>query len=274
MHHLRQSDDVNALLEDRIYPAIGLDVETFYPFATYEMIGYQHEHDLDGAAGVANATIEINIIGDNHSEVIAAANAVKEELNGYGGMLNSRKALSVWLEDQSEDAEAIRPGSDALIYQQQLIFQVLHLESPPMLLLPADMESNKVEAGLVTYLTTQPQLSAVGNRIFPMRRPTRSALPAIVYQRKNTNEDVDMDDAIGLSSPVFEFEIFGRDHAEAYRLSEMMRGVLDGLTGAIGETAALAVTMLGETEVMEHQAAGKKAAWYSVKQDYELMHRN
>ena len=275
--HLLQSEEITDLVSDRIYPSYATQQDHFRaksPLILYEMTDYQHDHDLDGAAGVALATIQFSAMSNDHAESIAVANALKAELQGYSDMLHSRDAFNVWLENQSQSSEQPDPGSDVTIYEQTLIFNVLHTETSPMLLLPYDLGSKEVEKGIVTYLLAQPSLSAIDNRLFPLRRPQRSDLPAIVYRRQSTNEDLDLEGGIEIVQPVFEFDILGKSHAEVYRLSEMLRGVLDGLTGAIGETNALTVTLLGESEACELQGAGKQSAYYSLTQEYEFMHQN
>ncbi|WP_254513875.1 hypothetical protein [Anatilimnocola floriformis] len=275
--HLLHSVELSDLVGSRIYPSYAVQQGHFKaksPLILYEMTDYQHEHDLDGAAGVALATIQFDVMSNSHSEAIAVANALKAELQGYSDMLHSRDAFNVWLENQSEASEQPDPGSDVTIYVQTLIFNVLHRETSPMLLLPYDLGSKQVEKGIVTYLLSQPSLSAIDNRLFPLRRPQRSELPAIVYRRKSTTEDLDLEGGIDIVQPVFEFEIISDNHAEVYLLSEHLRNVLDGLTGAIGETNTLTVTMLGESEACELQGAGKQTAYYRLTQEYEFMHRN
>ena len=110
-----------------------------------------------------------------------------------------------------------------------------------------------LEEGIAAYLIADATIGAVvDNRIYPMMMPQKVTLPCLTYQRISTPRIVthDSSGATGdLTSPRFQFDAWGVTQKETKAISDALRTVLHGKTGAMGGVTIRAA--LAENEAPE-----------------------
>jgi len=94
-----------------------------------------------------------------------------------------------------------------------------------------------LEEGIVAFLIADASVGAVvDNRIYPMMIPQGATLPCITFQRISTPRIVthDSSGATGdLISPRFQFDAWGVTQKSVKEISDVIRKVLHGKTGAL-----------------------------------------
>jgi len=95
-----------------------------------------------------------------------------------------------------------------------------------------------LEEGIAAFLIADVDIHAVvEDRIYPMKMPQNVTLPCLTYQRISTPRIVthDSSGATGdLTSPRFQFDAWAETQKAAKAISDVLRGVLHGKTGAMG----------------------------------------
>ena len=95
-----------------------------------------------------------------------------------------------------------------------------------------------LEEGIVAFLIADTDIHAVvADRIYPMRIPQGAIFPLITYQRISTARILthDSSGATGdLTSPRFQFDGWGVTQKIVKQISDVLRKVLHGKTGAMG----------------------------------------
>lgn len=95
-----------------------------------------------------------------------------------------------------------------------------------------------LEEGLVAFLIADADIHAVvEDRIYPMMIPQGAVIPCLTYQRISTPRIVthDSSGATGdLISPRFQFDAWSETQKEAKAITDALRKVLHGKTGAMG----------------------------------------
>ena len=79
---------VSALIVARIYPSRLPDGAT-YPAIVYQRISGPRLHDLSGPSGYATPRIQLDLWAATYSEAKALAEAVREALDGYQGVVGA-----------------------------------------------------------------------------------------------------------------------------------------------------------------------------------------
>ena len=110
-----------------------------------------------------------------------------------------------------------------------------------------------LEEGIVAFLIANADIHAVvADRIYPMRIPQAADFPLITYQRISTPRILthDSSGATGdLTSPRFQFDVWAETQLLTKQISDVLRGVLHGKTGATGGVTIGAI--LADNEAAE-----------------------
>jgi len=132
-----------------------------------------------------------------------------------------------------------------------------------------------LEEGIASYLELHADLVAlITGRVYAMRIPQGATIPCLTFQRISTPRisTHDTSGATGdLSNPRFQFDAWAESQAEAKAISDALRGILNGKTGAIG-TAPRAYTIraaLADNEAPEYDPESKL---YRSRSDYMIWH--
>jgi len=95
-----------------------------------------------------------------------------------------------------------------------------------------------LEEGIAAFLIADATIHAVvADRIYPMMMPQNVTLPCLTYQRISTPRIIthDSSGATGdLTNPRFQFDAWGATQKSTKLISDALRAVLHGKTGAMG----------------------------------------
>ena len=129
-----------------------------------------------------------------------------------------------------------------------------------------------LEEGIVAFFIADASIGAVvDNRIYPLRMPQGATLPCITYQRISTPRIVthDSSGATGdLTSPRFQFDAWGVTQKSVKAISDVIRKVLHGKTGAMGGVTIRAA--LADAEEPEYDPDSEL---YRSRSDYIIWYQ-
>jgi hypothetical protein len=109
-----------------------------------------------------------------------------------------------------------------------------------------------VAEGLVALLRASSSVTAlVGKRIYPMRLPKDTKLPAIAYQRIFTERVHSHQGYSNLEIPNFDVRCWGIDYTAAESLADVVETALDGYQGAIAGHEVYEILVEGRFD-LEH----------------------
>lgn len=108
-------------------------------------------------------------------------------------------------------------------------------------------------------------------RIYPVRLPQGIKLASIVYARISGQGDYVMTGPSGLVRPRYQLDSWAPTIDAASTLADLIKGALDGFTGAIG-TGANAVEVQGVFIADEREDYDDIAQMYCVSRDFFIHH--
>lgn len=103
---------INSLIATRVYPNI-VPQNAPMPAITYQQISGPRDHVMAGPTGLVGARYQINCWASSYAGAKELAEAVRKELDGYSGTVNTRVIEVIILEDEGDMPE-VTPGADAL----------------------------------------------------------------------------------------------------------------------------------------------------------------
>jgi len=123
---LNKYASVSALVSGRIYPLV-LEQNTSYPAITYTKVASVHIHDLDGSAGLANPTFQVDSWAYTYPEARNLSDAVRRALQGYSGSPYTGTVVSgIYLTGERHFYD-----SEVKIYRVSADYEVWHSEVIP-----------------------------------------------------------------------------------------------------------------------------------------------
>lgn len=129
-----------------------------------------------------------------------------------------------------------------------------------------------LEEGIAAFLIADAAIGAVvADRIYPMMIPQGATIPCLTYQRISTPR-ITTHDSSGstgdLAHPRFQFDAWAETQKSAKAISDVLRGVLHGKTGAMGGVTIRAA--LADNEVPEYVP---DIELYRSRSDYIIWHQ-
>lgn len=121
---LAADSTISGLVGQRIYAMRVPSRETNSDFILFAITSSQEGHDLDGAGGWDLRGVKVMCSSQTFTTAESIADAVRSLLKGYHGAMGSSAAFSVTLENEIDDFELARDGSDIgeyIIIQDYLI---------------------------------------------------------------------------------------------------------------------------------------------------------
>lgn len=121
---------VAALVGTRIYPAIAPQ-STVTPYIVYQRIATQHLHTMDGIAGLAETTIQIDCYASTYGAVKALADAVRLALDGYTGTPVGDGTVigGILLDNTNDNPESPQTGLETILQRVSMDFTIWYEES-------------------------------------------------------------------------------------------------------------------------------------------------
>jgi hypothetical protein len=134
-----------------------------------------------------------------------------------------------------------------------------------------------IRADLRTYLAGSAAITAiVGSapaRIYAVRRPQASALPAIVLRCTGAVHDQHLKESAGRCVRTFELLCCGRKIADCETLAEAVRNRLNDFAGALGSTTVTSTVLVNEEDDFEEDELGGDEGTTVIALDYRLTYR-
>ena len=104
------------------------------PAITIQTVSHRHEQHMTAAAGIANATIQIDCWAASAIAARTVADEVRAELDGYtaaAGKMGAVDVRRVSLINESDNYNTAGDGSDAGTYRIIQDYSIWHLENVP-----------------------------------------------------------------------------------------------------------------------------------------------
>lgn len=128
-----------------------------------------------------------------------------------------------------------------------------------------------LEEGIASYLELHADLVAlIDGRVYALRIPQGATIPCMTYQRISTPRTLthDTSGATGdLISPRFQFDAWAETLSSAKAITDALRGILNGKTGAIG-TAPRQITIRAALAENEQPEYDTELELYRGRSDY------
>jgi hypothetical protein len=104
-----------------------------YPAVTVKMIDGGHAHDIDGSAGFATPTVQIDVWSRNKVTNCTVAEAIRQVMQGFKGTMGSSTVTGVSLIGDIDLDGPPNIGTEVPIHQKALDYWIRHTESVPAL---------------------------------------------------------------------------------------------------------------------------------------------
>lgn len=132
--YLSGKAEVNAEIATRIYPQIG-PPGAVYPFLTYMVLGEDHTHDMGGASGLVNVSMQIDVWALTQKKRSEIAEVLRNVLDGFAGDMGAENLniRQCFLESRSNFQEPETEGREKPVFRTSLDFSIWHVESSPTL---------------------------------------------------------------------------------------------------------------------------------------------
>ena len=128
-----------------------------------------------------------------------------------------------------------------------------------------------IESAIYSHLTgTTDLVSQVGTRIYPNRAPQDAAIPFISYRRISTTNQHDLDGALGMTRPTFEFSIVGTSYSTVKTISNLLRTHLDGYQGVLQTIGVRSITHIGTNDDYLAPTDGGDVGLHLVESDFQV----
>ncbi len=109
---LHSDATIEGIVSDRIFPNIVQQGEAM-PAITYQQISGPRDQTMDGPSGLVQTRFQINCLAEKYIDARTLAEAVRKELDGYHGTVNTVVIQIIMLADEA-DLPQVKPGTDRL----------------------------------------------------------------------------------------------------------------------------------------------------------------
>ncbi len=123
---------ITTQVSDRIYPEVAPE-QTTYPFITFTINTEAHDHYMEGASGLANPNIQIDVWAGKVSDRAITTEAVRASMDGFRGLMDDMEIRNCFLVDKTNFMEPSQEGEGKPIYRASMDFSIWHVESVPTL---------------------------------------------------------------------------------------------------------------------------------------------
>ena len=132
--YLSNKAAITAEVSTRIYATVAPSSVTF-PYITYEIISEDHEHEMDGAAGLTNVLVQLDAWARLVSERQDIGEALRNALDGFTGQMGTEnlEIRNCFLENRTTFEETDKEGKNLPVHRSSLDFSIWHEETLPTL---------------------------------------------------------------------------------------------------------------------------------------------
>ncbi len=131
--YLSTKASITALVSTRIYPQVAPDSGD-YPFITYNVISESHDHAMQGATGLANPSLQVDVWAETIADRVAVSESLRNALDGFTGNMGTEN-LSIrncFLQNRANFNENDGEGKTPA-YRSSMDFSIWHVETVPTL---------------------------------------------------------------------------------------------------------------------------------------------
>lgn len=123
---------VGGLVSTRVYPVV-VPQGSSLPYISYQRVASRHVHSMDGVAGLAETTIQIDCYASTYSGGKALGEAVRLALDGYTGTpVGGGTVIGGILLDGINDApETPQTGGETIVHRVSMDFVIWYEEDKP-----------------------------------------------------------------------------------------------------------------------------------------------
>ena len=131
--YLSTKPSITSLVSTRIYPLLAPDTPT-YPHIVYTVFGEGHHHDINGAVGLVDLTMQVDIWAKTVASRSSIGEALRNALDGFTGDMGAENLniRSCFLGDRTNLFDRDSDTSTAF-YRTSMDFTIWHVESLPTL---------------------------------------------------------------------------------------------------------------------------------------------
>ena len=136
--YLQTLSSVTGTFSTRIYPTFAPKSAAF-PRATFTLVSNVHEREIKAAAGITQATIQIDVWDDDNAGAAAGAEVLRNALDGYRFLTTKWGGSSgvdvrrVSLVNEQSSSEPPTDGTEVEVFRRRMDFEVWYKESIPTL---------------------------------------------------------------------------------------------------------------------------------------------
>lgn len=132
-----------------------------------------------------------------------------------------------------------------------------------------DIGNPLFEQALVAYWT----LMLPGVKLYPLRRPQSSPLPAATFSINSKVHGYNQRGADGTVIATIQFDIYSKTYGEAVDTAEQLRQILQGFMGSLAGVDTLFSELTDESHEYEQPADGSDNGVYHVTSNYSIEYR-
>ncbi len=119
-------------VSDRIYPDVAPE-NTDYPLITFTVIAESHVHHMEGASGLVNPSIQIDVWATKVSDRAITSEAIRGAMDGFRGVMDDIEIRNCFLIDKTNFIESPQQGEGKPVYRASIDFSIWHVEDVPQL---------------------------------------------------------------------------------------------------------------------------------------------
>ena len=124
---LTADENILSLVSTKIYPKI-MPQSASLPAITYNQISGPRGHTMGGPDGTVKARYQIDCWASTYSGAKALAEAVRKELDGYTGTVNSREIESIMLDNEGDIPSGEENINNIRLFGKMLDFIIFYKE--------------------------------------------------------------------------------------------------------------------------------------------------
>lgn len=116
------------LLGLRVYPVVA-PATAEMPFAIYRRSSIQRQQTLSGPRGVPQVFLDLTVFAGTYSEARETADALRRNLDGWGGEAHNTEVKNVSLEQEADDFVTLQGSDLPPVYQITQTYSLLWQET-------------------------------------------------------------------------------------------------------------------------------------------------
>jgi len=136
---------------------------------------------------------------------------------------------------------------------------------------PTPPTASTIEEALYATIIADPTVnSIVDTKVYPLRIPQSTAVPAIIYEQISGWREHTMTNRITMASPVFRITASATTYSGCRALANAIRTALNTASGTEGDITVQIMFLLNETDTVIQPSDVRGLRRYECQQDYKI----